>query len=83
MAKNTWEGAGRRASRLRRIVFTWEDPDWEGPTEVEVRFAAEGTRRGGSPAPRLGTGGQGNRGEQELRRRMGFRGGHIQPAAGS
>jgi uncharacterized protein YndB with AHSA1/START domain len=23
-------------------VFTWEDPDWEGPTEVEVRFAAEG-----------------------------------------
>jgi uncharacterized protein YndB with AHSA1/START domain len=26
----------------RRIVFTWEDPDWEGPTEVEVRFAAEG-----------------------------------------
>ena len=26
----------------RRIVFTWEDPDWEGPTEVEVRFAPEG-----------------------------------------
>ena len=25
-----------------RIVFTWENPDWEGRTEVEVRFAAEG-----------------------------------------
>jgi uncharacterized protein YndB with AHSA1/START domain len=21
-----------------RIVFTWKDPDWNGPTEVEVRF---------------------------------------------
>ena len=29
----------------RRIVFTWQDPDWEGPTEVEVRFAAEGNAR--------------------------------------
>jgi uncharacterized protein YndB with AHSA1/START domain len=22
-----------------RIVFTWRDPDWDGPTEVEVRFS--------------------------------------------
>jgi uncharacterized protein YndB with AHSA1/START domain len=29
-----------------RIVFTWKAPDWQAPTEVEVRFAAEhdGTR---------------------------------------
>jgi uncharacterized protein YndB with AHSA1/START domain len=25
-----------------RIVFTWKSPDWDGPTEVEVRFAADG-----------------------------------------
>jgi uncharacterized protein YndB with AHSA1/START domain len=25
-----------------RVVFTWQPPDWGGPTEVEVRFAAEG-----------------------------------------
>ena len=25
-----------------RVVFTWRSPDWEGPTEVEVRFRAEG-----------------------------------------
>ena len=25
-----------------RIVFTWEDGAWEGPTEIEVRFIAEG-----------------------------------------
>ena len=25
-----------------RVVFTWQQPDWDGPTEVEVRFAAEG-----------------------------------------
>jgi uncharacterized protein YndB with AHSA1/START domain len=25
-----------------RVVFTWKQPDWDGPTEVEVRFAAEG-----------------------------------------
>jgi uncharacterized protein YndB with AHSA1/START domain len=24
------------------IAFTWKDPDWEGATEVEVRFIAEG-----------------------------------------
>jgi len=29
-----------------RIVFTWKDPDWTTPTEVEVRFspAGKGTR---------------------------------------
>ena len=29
-----------------RIVFTFKAPDWDGPTEVEVRFSpdAEGTR---------------------------------------
>lgn len=32
----------------RRIVFTWEYPDWEGPTEVEVRFAVEGNAAGKS-----------------------------------
>lgn len=26
-----------------RIVFTWKDPDWNGPTEVEVRFSPIGT----------------------------------------
>ncbi len=25
-----------------RIVFTFKSPDWDGPTEVEVRFAPEG-----------------------------------------
>jgi uncharacterized protein YndB with AHSA1/START domain len=25
-----------------RIVFTWKDPTWKVPTEVEVRFAAAG-----------------------------------------
>jgi len=25
-----------------RFVVTWKSPDWEGPTEVEVRFQAEG-----------------------------------------
>ncbi len=25
-----------------RIVFTWKDPSWKAPTEVEVRFSAEG-----------------------------------------
>jgi uncharacterized protein YndB with AHSA1/START domain len=25
-----------------RIVFTWRDPRWTAPTEVEVTFAAEG-----------------------------------------
>ena len=24
------------------VRFTWKDPDWEGETEVEVRFIAEG-----------------------------------------
>ena len=29
-----------------RIVFTWKDPNWKAPTEVEVRFspAGKGTR---------------------------------------
>jgi uncharacterized protein YndB with AHSA1/START domain len=29
-----------------RIVFTWKAPEWEGPTEVEVRFSPDqdGTR---------------------------------------
>ena len=29
-----------------RIVFTWKAPEWDGPTEVEVRFSPEedGTR---------------------------------------
>jgi len=27
----------------RLVVFSWIDPDWEGATEVEVRFAADGT----------------------------------------
>ena len=26
----------------RAVTFTWKAPDWEGPTEVEVRFIAEG-----------------------------------------
>jgi uncharacterized protein YndB with AHSA1/START domain len=25
-----------------RVVFTWTQPEWEGPTEVEVRFSEEG-----------------------------------------
>jgi len=25
-----------------RVVFTWQPPSWTGPTEVEVRFSAEG-----------------------------------------
>lgn len=25
-----------------RVVFTWKSPEWDGPTEVEVRFSAEG-----------------------------------------
>lgn len=25
-----------------RIVFTWKQREWDGPTEVEVRFSAEG-----------------------------------------
>ena len=25
-----------------RIVFTWRSPDWDGPTEVEVTFTADG-----------------------------------------
>lgn len=27
-----------------RIVFTWQDPDWRGETEVEVSFTPEGER---------------------------------------
>jgi uncharacterized protein YndB with AHSA1/START domain len=27
----------------RCVVFTWRPPEWEGPTEVEVRFAADGS----------------------------------------
>ena len=62
----------------RKIVFTWEDPDWEGPTEVEVRFAAEGNAtRVESGASRLGSRAQGKRGRQELRRRLGFRVGQV------
>jgi hypothetical protein len=26
----------------RRFVVTWKSPDWEGPTELEVRFEPEG-----------------------------------------
>jgi len=25
-----------------RVVITWKAPEWDGPTEVEVRFSAEG-----------------------------------------
>ena len=25
------------------VAFTWKDPSWEAPTEVEVKFAADGT----------------------------------------
>ena len=25
-----------------RVVLTWKAPDWDGPTEVEVRFTPEG-----------------------------------------
>ena len=25
-----------------RVVFTWKAEDWDAPTEVEVRFAADG-----------------------------------------
>ncbi len=25
-----------------RILFTWRSPDWDGPTEVEVRFSPDG-----------------------------------------
>ncbi len=27
-----------------RLAFTWKDPDWSGPTEVEIRFEADGDR---------------------------------------
>jgi uncharacterized protein YndB with AHSA1/START domain len=27
-----------------RIVFTWKDPNWKAPTEVEVRFSPAGNR---------------------------------------
>jgi len=30
------------------VAFTWKDPSWEGPTEVEVKFAADGTARASS-----------------------------------
>jgi uncharacterized protein YndB with AHSA1/START domain len=26
-----------------RIVFEWKAPDWDAPTEVDVRFSADGT----------------------------------------
>lgn len=26
----------------RLVAFTWRPPEWEGPTEVEVRFTADG-----------------------------------------
>lgn len=29
--------------RPHRVAFSWKAPDWEGPTEVEVRFTAEGS----------------------------------------
>lgn len=25
-----------------RVTFSWRSPDWEGPTEVDVRFTADG-----------------------------------------
>ncbi len=27
----------------KSVAFTWKDPNWEGPTEVEVRFVPDGT----------------------------------------
>ena len=35
-----------RCEPPRLILFTWKAPDWEAPTEVEVRFSAapDGTR---------------------------------------
>jgi len=48
------------------IVFTWKSPEWEGATEVEVRFsaAAESTRvelehRGWETGPKLREAGKG------------------------
>jgi uncharacterized protein YndB with AHSA1/START domain len=26
-----------------RVSFSWSSPEWEGPTQVEVRFVADGT----------------------------------------
>jgi uncharacterized protein YndB with AHSA1/START domain len=28
----------------KRIVFTWKDPSWKAPTEVEVRFSPAGSQ---------------------------------------
>ena len=39
------------------VKFTWKDPGWEAPTEVEVKFAADGSgTRSRTRASRMGSG---------------------------
>jgi uncharacterized protein YndB with AHSA1/START domain len=55
------------------VVFTWKDPKWEGPTEVEVKFAADGAgtrieleHRGWEAGPTMAKEGQGYAGGWDL-----------------
>ncbi len=65
------------------VKFTWKDPSWEAPTEVEVKFAADGawhSRR--ARASRMGSGTGHAEAGPGLQRRLGHDPGAIHRTRG-